>query len=531
MSDMSPTEQEKRLQAIGVDLDDGFEIEVRSAPTVSDPHDRWTIRVCLGRDSVILREPARGKIQIDTGRREAGSRRSIGTSDPAIAIARAKEVILTWRTEAPLEDGSEEMSGEDLTVGHVTRLLARTDLTTATTYSKYLRATRICEDIWGAVRALNTIGEPEIGQAMKRRMTGLPDLELGPVGAYTARKTFQDYYTCITHVCRLRDAENRVIWSRHPWSGVTIPRSVRVVEDGHSVMKQAEAKLRFPFPLALAKALLHSPGDGIPAPVDVVDPSGQLRMMVVIAVFMGRRAKTIRNLSLRDLGRTQSEVRRILNEANFIDPIHAPVFQHGVIRFPAGPDKQSLFHPAPIGRIVAMEIDRYLLKHEGSSPLLFPRPKDSSRPASYQTFFKVPWEDPKTGRVKIGRFSRALDLVEEQIRDSGEDPGSVVPRRHGDGIHRFRSTWATEMDRLGWGGSGKADRRASAQLHVDYMGGWSADLKGGQSARQSHYLELDPHWLQAIADWRPAHEVMRESQLDAGERVDDLIQGMMDSGE
>ena len=531
MSDMSPKEQEKRLRAIGVDVDDGFEIEVRSAPTVHDPLARWTIRVCLGRDSVILREPARGKIQIDAGQREAGSRRSIGTSDPATAIARAKDVILTWRTEAPFEDEGDPVSGDDLTVGHITRLLDRTDLISAATYPKYVRATKICEEIWGAVRTLDTIGEPEIGQAMKRRMTGLPDLELGPVGAYTARKTFQDYYTCITHVCRLRDAENRVIWSRHPWSGVTIPKSVRVVEDGRSVTKQATANMRFPFPLALAKALLHSPGDGIPAPVDVVDPTGQLRLIVVLAVFMGRRVQPILALSLRDVGRTQSEVRRILNEANFIDPIHAPVFPHGVIRFSAGPDKQSLFHPAPIGRIVATEIDRYLLKHEGSSPLLFPRPKDPSRSASYQTFFKVPWEDPKTGRVKTGRFSRALDLVEEQIRDNGEDPGSVVPRREGDGIHRFRSTWATEMDRLGYGGSGTAGRRASAQLHLDYMGGWSANLKDGQSARQSHYLELDPHWLQGIADWRPAHEVMRQSQSDAGERVDDLIEGMLDSGE
>ncbi len=527
-SELSPEEQEARLKAMGVDLDDGFKIELRSAPTDDHPHVRWTIQVCLGRDSVILREPARGKIQIDTGRRESGGRRSIGTSDPTTAISRAKDIILSWRTGAPTQEGSDAADGGHLTVGDVGRLLDRTPLTNKVTYKKYCRAAKVARLIWGASRELNTLGEREIENAMIRRIEGLPEINLGKVCAHTARKTFTDYYTCIAHVCDLRDANNRKIWPQHPWAGVAIPTEVTVKRDGESVKVQAKPKKRFPYPPALIRALLHSPGNGIPAPVDLVDPSGQLRLIIVLAVFTGRRIESILALRLCDVGRTPSEVYRILNEGDLIDPVHAHVFLHGVLRFPPEKDKESLSQPIPIGEIIAIEIDRYLLKHEGTSPHLFPRPTDSSQSASYQTFFKVPWTDPKTGRLKGSRFSRALSIVEKQIRERGEDPRRVVPGRFGDGIHRFRSTWCGIMDRL-WYSSGKPDRRGSVQQHLDYIAGWKTFLADPQSTRQTHYLELDPNWLQGIADWRPGSEVMLQSQAAEEERVKDLKAGISDS--
>ena len=515
------TSDRKILKDLGVELDDGFDIELRSHPYGGDPDARWTIRVSLGKDHVTLRQPARGHMQLDTGKRGSMARRSIKTSDPKLAIERAKDVILHRRTAPESAAAAQDQPERDLLVGDIARLLPSTTLWGCKTWEKYQRAAEIARHIWGAARPLDTIGSDDIEAAMRLRMEGLPILGLKGVGGKTARGTFLDFKTCVNAVARTPGPDKRPIAPNSPWETLKIPLTVRRRRNGGIVNESTEPRNLFAYPMRLVEELLIDGEGGLRAAADEADPSGQLRLMLTIAVFTGRRIASILTLRLEDIARTEPQIRRILEMASKIDPSHSHRFPHGVLNFRPETDKSSLMFPIPIGRVVHSELLRYLSRHRSDSEWLFPRPSDPSKPASYQTFFKSTWTDPKTGRIKEGRFQRALRLVEERVEKRGEAPERYVPRRSGNGVHRLRQTFTAQTDKLGYAASGRYKVEGSIEAHVDYIGGWN--WSSATSTRIGTYLGLDPEVLQGIADWRPASEVLELRERQASEETGDLL--------
>ena len=510
-------DQRKGLRAKLRWTSDEFDIDPIRGPHSEDPDGRWIIRVSLGKRSLILRQPTRGHILVDMGERGRGKRPSTHTSDPNEAIRRAEKLLYGKRERALFEaglDAAVKKKRNALTVSDVGRLLRRTKLVNKATWKKYLRAGRIASWTFGPSLPIKAINQHRLEEAIAKRMAGIPELGLGRVGPVTAVNTFRDFATCITHVSRLEDGAYNQLIDANPFGKVVWPKEVEVVEDGRTEKKRVVKKKRDPFKLhqllMLVSPFIYTGPDDeevtLPAPVDVVDPTGALRLIILIAMFTGRRFEAILRLQVEDLVFDLKRMREVLEGADEeCRRDWAEHFVHGMIDFRRRWDKESHHWAVPICSTLRPEIHDYLQRRDIKSGPLFPAAHDPTRSLAQSVISKNPWKDPKTGRLKIGRFDRAWRIARKYLERAGQDPDGLMPIRSGYKIHRIRAFFATHLEKLGYGKANVwADGGHNFDDHANYIGSWALD----NSVKSDSYIPLDPAILMGVVEWMKADEVL-----------------------
>jgi len=129
----------------------------------------------------------------------------------------------------------------------------------------------------------------------------------------------------------------------------------------------------------------------------------------------------------------------------------------------------------------------------------------------------LPTSDPKTGRVKIGRFDRAWRLARKYLREAGEDPSEWMPIRKGYKMHRIRAFLATQLTGLGYGKLPLDENRTlTVDDYVCYLSGWGLS----DDTRSRFYVPLNGEILMGMVEWERAIEVIKiraEDTYQAGE--------------
>lgn len=509
---------------------DEYDIEVLSGPhpDVSTPL-RWAVRMSLGKRTVILREPARGNIILDTGSRGPGARPTTGKSDINDAIVFAEEWLAAEREQELFKAGVQvvvESVLTDLTVGDVCRVSVQTDLPSKKTWSDYVLAMRVARATLRSETKVRMLHDDQILEAIQQRIAGLPSIGLGSVCPVTAISNFKNFSTILTKVGKLRRSDGSRLFA-NPIRDMKWPTTVTVSQNGRTRTVRVAKKKRGPFEIEQMDMLLHpftyrdTAGRMhiLPAPADVVDSSGVLRAILTIAQFTGRRFNAIRQLRMENLVYGVEEMRRVLEEADEeARPEWAEVFSFGLIDFLGEHDKQGYHWPVPMGSVLRKSLDVYL-RSRGSHPgPLFPSIRDPSKPLSREVILRARRTDPRTGKVKSpGRFECAWELARDYLARAGSDPDALMPLRSGYKLHRIRAFFATHMERLGYGraNSGNEDGHNFDDA-VNYMAGW----RMGGSVKQDRYIPPDPQVLMAVAEWKCASEVTITREREQGERAE-----------
>lgn len=514
MAKQTKLTQEQQQELLGqlTWMDQEFDVEPLGGPQANIPDERWTVRVTLGKHGVVLREPAKGHIRLDTGRRGGGGRISTETSDINHAIRRAQEFLFRLRDQALFEaglDAATQKVKSEFTVSDVCRLVRRTDLTRVATWPKYELSCRVAQHLLGTlpVRALE---KGVFEEAIKKRMAGLPKIGLPPTTLVTAVSTFKNFATVVNRVSELRDANHDPLFV----SSVRGMRWPQEVKDRKGKLHRNVKSRRSPFSLEQLEMLVNpfryadETGQTIilPAPADEVDPTGALRLILLIAMFTGRRFEAILRLLVEDLIYSVQGMRDVLEEADEEAlPEWADHFPHGLINFRSEHDKESYHWPVPLCALLRRELDAYLAKRGLCTGPLFPSEGNPEKPLAQSTVSKYPWKDPKTGRIKIGRFDRAWRLARDHLAAAGRNPDDLMRIRKGYKIHRIRAFYATHLDHLNYGRAGLgADEGHDFDDHANYIGGWA--LSNG--VKSSHYIPLDPVILMGVVEWKKADEVV-----------------------
>lgn len=527
-------------------VEKGFQVEPIRGPVSSGKGaGPWIVEVRLtDHFRVRVRERTDGSFQLDTGRRGPGARPACGTRDVNEAIRYAEFWLEDDRDSVGLADEAiraASASPHGITVGQVCDLLDETELVSKRTYVKYELACRVAKAVFGRDTPLRAINQRTLNLAIDRRMAGVPGLGLGPVGLRTAVKTLKDFATVISEVGHLQRPDHQSLVDVHPL------RADRITWPKTKANKR-EPATREMFEILMAPITLVEGEEekSLLAPVDRADPSGQLRLLLAIAYYTGRRFEAILQLRWEDVVRKLDDVRDLLHAAEHLNRGWAAYFPNGMLDFREEYDKEGNHFPVPISDSLELELNLYRSRL-GSLPLsgpIFESPDRRGHPITQSCISKRPHRrrrrDGSLGRINLGRYDRALLIACRDLHHIGRDPADIfqVRRRrkqddptrllevdaelyrwevlHGHKIHRWRSCYATQMAKLGYGRAhdphGK--REVDLDAHSSYIASWEP---GDGSVKAKAYVHLDPRMLWAAVNFRPAWQVLREiSEAEAG---------------
>lgn len=300
---------------------------------------------------------------------------------------------------------------------------------------------------------------------------------------------------------------------------------------------------REPIPCSVHRALLvpwrhPRTGEELAAPVDRVDPTGLLRMLLHVLFFTGHRLGAVLGLQVGDLLFEEEAVRRHLGRLGGAHRVWwARLFaRHGAIRWRAEKEKDSRGRVIPISPALRRLLETYVETLPSPAPdaPLFPSPRDSRRPIGASTLFRVRCVRPAApgGGWKIrsgGWFTEALFQLRAQLALEGIDPGELVPVDVDEATrtvrlpwkaHSYRRRFARTLRRLGYVATDRLDGACDLDRHMRFLGGWSILGRGVMLER---YAELDPAVLVAAVSFRPAHEVLRERAGAEADRLADVL--------
>lgn len=231
------------------------------------------------------------------------------------------------------------------------------------------------------------------------------------------------------------------------------------------------------------------------AAADHADPTGQLRLLIVLAFQTGHRIDAMLSLEVPHLGFTTRQIRSLIR---MVEPTHerevvaseswAKHFPYGVIRWIPENDKEGFDRIMPLSIKLRREIERYLQKRlrllaGKESRWLFPRSNDPRK---------------KLASAASNKLLRcAEEIARPHIAAEGLDVDEIMPETPGDAFHPARGWWEARHAELLWEGN-----RNSA-----YVGGWTCNTGIVQS---SVYGELDPRLMQACIDGKSLHEAAKE---------------------
>jgi integrase len=319
---------------------------------------------------------------------------------------------------------------------------------------------------------------------------------LKPCEPVTALANMKDYSTAIRAVVNFRKADMETLLPRNPFSSVKWPRG-----------PEYEKKLRDPATLELYKALMSSwidpnSGERLPAPVDVIDQTGRLRLLVATLFHYGPRPGSVLNLWRSDFILDVDALRAKLRQAGGAHrESWAPVFAaNGAVWFDRMYSKCKFGRLVPMSAAYRQEVDLYLRRSgitDSKSPM-FPRASDPTLPVSYSSIGR-----PRTyrsgGRLKRkgGLYVEAMLLARDYAARVGLDSDELIPIVPGQVLHAWRRTFATVLDGLGWGKRTVGDR-VELDRHVNFIGNWTVT---GGGIREERYVALDPQLLLAAVEF------------------------------
>jgi integrase len=223
--------------------------------------------------------------------------------------------------------------------------------------------------------------------------------------------------------------------------------------------------------------------------VDRVDPSGQLRLALVIARWLGRRIGAISALARVDLRFTTAEMlqtiqliaRRGHRAHDGVQSVSfAYEFLMGAIFFDRDRDKKSYQRLVPMSTVIREEVDLYLERNPDLDPAgpLFPSEGDPRLPTS------------------VPKFIELLHAAEELARAEGHE--RAIPPLYDSVFHGFRGLRASELE-----------NHQHRPAHVAFLVGWSCKMG---NAKDDRYVMHDARLLYAAVQGMRPVEIEAEYQ-------------------
>jgi integrase len=472
----------------------------------------WNVRVSLGKRFVVLRQKQKGAIQLDLGFRGKGGRISTGKQDlnEAIAFAEA-HLMTTWASALWEQRGPSSLAPgvkENLTLADAITLCRKFYIPkqTAQWAQSLERVFDTVLEIFGGGFPLHLIGDSFVRNYIERRTSDgiafkrVQRLELAPCQPCTALGDVKDFAAAIRTLCKVPDGDP--VLAADPFRNVTWP-------DG----EEFEKRYREPASVELYEVLMAEftdpkTGERLPAPVDVIDPSGALRWLVAVLFHTGHRLNSCLNLRAGHIVTDLPTIRQKLHEARGAHRAQwAKAFAvHGAIWFDGAHEKGKRTRLVPMSLGLHLEWIRYTTLHGEWAPsdVLMPAVLDATRPMSKSTLCKTRYSNGVTEK-KGGRYREALYLAREYLARAGRDPDDIAPMVKGEFIHGWRRCFATTLRDLGWGNFDFGEK-VHLERHVNFLGGWS--ILGGH-VREERYVRLDAELLLAAVNFRPVVEVLK----------------------
>jgi hypothetical protein len=234
------------------------------------------------------------------------------------------------------------------------------------------------------------------------------------------------------------------------------------------------------------------------AAADSADPTGQLRMAIVLAFHTAHRIGATLLLEKEHVAFSTAEIRALLRRCRRTHESEptaseswAPHFRHGAIYWTMEHDKEGFDRVTPINAFILNELHRYMQKRQnlvkgGQSRWLFPHRADIQQSAKYS---------------ELTTLLRAAEgIARPHIVKAGLDADEIMAPTPGDAWHPARGWWEVRRSELLWEGN-----RNSA-----YVGGWTCNTGSVQS---TIYGELEPRLVQACMDGLSLDEAARELGL------------------
>lgn len=540
----------------------GFQVEpIRGPLPDSAKAGRWIIRVRLTETfEVTLRELPGGYFQLDTGDRGPGSRPYCGTKDVTVAIEFAEEYLEGRR--AGVGGDREEVAAVAAKKGGATfgDLLAYFPIlkhARVASSDRYALAARLGVAAFGANTAISSVGENKLNAAVQARLGGVPSLGLRRVKLTTAEGQFRDLVTLVRELNHMHDGltlvpECYLTGGNIRWINPEKERRAPAKTDGFEA-------LMLPF-----SATEEGREVTLKPSVDEVDPTGRLRLFLAIAYYTGRRFSAILNLRWEDVVTDIWDIRRVLDRADLSTRDWAEFFPHGVLDFKRSYDKEDNHFVPPICQKLHLEIEVYARRCRGKrSGPLFPGVPGSDHPADAKVFRARPNRKRKPNGdwlsrwVDSGLYDEAMMLAARYIERVGNDPAMALPVEplrpdedvydllqvdpdrfrwtilRGYKFHRWRSAFATRMERFGYGAARGGDGNEGSDLdgHPSYIASW---VPNDGSVRSRRYVELSPELIWLCANEVPAWiarpqaaslELARVKQM--GERLEQYLDGQL----
>lgn len=251
--------------------------------------------------------------------------------------------------------------------------------------------------------------------------------------------------------------------------------------------------------------------------VDLIDPTGQLRLALVLARWHGCRIGAVSKLSVEDLRLTVEQMLSTLGDIAVAghqpqDGIQGPDFAHeflqGALFYADTHDKEGYRRLVPLSRVMRTELDAYLAKNPGLDPAgpLFPSAEDPSQP---------------TG---VPEFIARLHATEELARTNGF--AKEVPVLYDSAFHGYRGLRATELENQG-----------HRPAHVNFLVGWTCKRGEVKSVRYVMHsgkllyaaveglrpIEADAEYQRAVAQVEEENERLRVENAEKSARMATLL--------
>ena len=527
--------------------DRGFDVDVDYGP-FDDKTKLWNVLVRLGSIQCRVKQLPNGYFLLETGSRKKGGRPACGTNDVNEAIYFAEKFIDRIREFKGVEATAQDILGQQdpddvhcgINVRQVRELLPHTALSEKKTYNEYLSDCRVAEYLFGGETLLRDIYQDAINDAVKRSIKGLP--ELGPrwakgVKPNTAVERLQDFGTAVTYVAALQPEnvgvpKGFVLVPRHP----LLRPNVKWPDKGRDARREPATTEFFDL---LMNPFTYTAVDGttvtLTPPVDAVDPTGRLRLVVAFAYYTGRRMGAITNLRWENLISDKNRMRNVLSKSDYGSRPWADAWSL-LIDFVREHDKEGHYWPVPAGELLMAEIELYRARCTRHTGPLFRSVEQPGKPASESYFTKAPALKERkrvATYVRMGLVEHAFYTAIEYLERSGrsDDVTRILPVRMRDPEeyaedlpfvklvgerlvgrwailtahknHIWRHCHATEMEEHGWSAGERDDGRIPMDLYASYMGSWAT---GTKNTRDERYCHLNPELLLACASWKEAWE-------------------------
>lgn len=341
-------------------------------------------------------------------------------------------------------------------------------------WRELLRVLLLAEQIWGGDRPYLSLSDADVdkyiavrteeGARLPAEFSRRPNLK--PCKAVTAIADLWVLSSAFEKLTKVVVGKTRERpFPIDPFASVTIPKAKKALRDKPKP-ERYEALMRF---------------------VDVVDPSGQLRLALVFARWLGRRIGAISalgrshlRLTVQEMQLTLQEIaRRGHDERDGEQSVEfAFEFKEGAIFFDWFTDKEAYQRLVPISRLIREEVELYLERnpHLDLNGPLFPAENDPTRSTS------------------VVEFISGLLAAEELARRSGFE--REVPRLYNSVFHGFRGLRASELE-----------NKQHRPRHVSFIVGWTC-LTG--RAKDDRYVGHDPRLLYAAVEGLRPVEIEEE---------------------